>query len=87
MRAENECHVMTPDVVTSLGELKRPWHERERETAGCRAAVTTCSTFITLQSPVSLLQRPKVTPRGSQRPCSICSIINNTDTTGFQKKQ
>ena len=44
MRAENECHDMTPDVVTSLGELNRPRHERET----LQAAVTTCSTFISL---------------------------------------
>ena len=61
-RAETGCHDMSPtSQVTSLGELKRPWHERERErdSAGCSPGMQHIH-----YSAVSMLQWPKVTRRG-----------------------
>ena len=53
---------MTPDVVTSLGELNRPWHERERL---CRLQSRHAAHSF-LSAAVSSLSaaETKVTPRG-----------------------
>ena len=79
-RAETGCHDMSPtSQVTSLGELKRPWHERD--SAALQAAVTACRTFITPLSPCCS------DPRWQGGEAASCSNINTRDTTGFKIQQ